>query len=139
MRKVRNASRGFTLMEVLVTLVLVSLALVGALGGIRAIKDADAKAQTADLLQRLAAEKINDLKLLQDPSTDGTDGDFSDRGYPDITWNLQETAAAVTNMVQITLTVTRGKDTQALTTLLYVVPQTGTTTSTTSATTGTGT
>jgi prepilin-type N-terminal cleavage/methylation domain-containing protein len=139
MKAVRNASRGFTLMEVLVTVVLVSLALVGALSGIRAIKNADAKAQTADLLQRLAAEKINDLRLLQDPSANGSDGDFADRGYPDITWNLQETAASVTNMVQITLTVTRSKDTQALTTLLYIVPQTGTTTSTTTAATGTGT
>ena len=66
-------------MEVMVTVVLVSVALVGTLGAIRSIKDTDAKAQTADLLQRLAAEKISDLKLLQDPSTAGTDGDSERR------------------------------------------------------------
>ena len=80
-------------------------------------------------LQRLAAEKINDLKLLQDPGTGGTQGDFSDRGYPDVTWSLQETASSITNLTQITVTATRGADSQALTTLLYVPPQSGTGTS----------
>ena len=73
------------------------------------------------------------MKLLQDPNTGGTEGDFSDRGYPDITWALQETDSGVTNLTQITVTVTRGKESQALTTLLYVRPQTGTTTSATTA------
>ena len=132
MRDVRKSPRGFTLVEVLVTTVLVAVAIVGVLGGIRAIRDADAKAQTADLLQRLASEKINDVRLLQDPSTGGTDGDFTDRGYPDVSWALQETASGVTDLTQITVTVTRGKDSQALTTLLFVRPQAGT------ATTGTG-
>lgn len=121
----------------MVTVVLVAVALVGALGGIRAIKDADAKAQTADLLERLATEKVSDLKLLQDPSTNGSQGDFTDRGYPDITWSLQEDTSAITNMVQVTLTVTRGRDAQVLTTLLYIPSQSGTAT-TTSTTTGAG-
>jgi len=120
-------------MEVLVTIVLVSIAVVGVLGGIRAIKTTDAKAQTADLLQRLASEKIADLKQLQDPSTGGTTGDFTDRGYPEISWSLQEDQSSVTNLTQITVTVTRGASTQALTTLLYVRPQTGTTATGTTA------
>lgn len=130
MKAVRNASRGFTLMEVLVTVVLVSIAIVGVLGGIRAIKAADIKVQTADLLQRLASEKISDLSLLQDPSANGTEGDFTDRGYPDTTWSLQEDTAGITSLVQVTVTVTQGKESQALTTLMFVRPQTTTTTTT---------
>ena len=61
-RTVRNVSRGFTLVEVLVTVVLVSVAIVGVLGGIRTIQDTNAKARTAELLQRLATEKISGLE-----------------------------------------------------------------------------
>lgn len=138
MNAVRKAPRGFTLIEVLVTVVLVSVAIVGVFGGIRAIQNATAKAQTADLLQRLAAEKVSDLKLLSDPSVAGTEGDFTDRGYPDITWALQANAASITDLTQVTVTVTRGPESQAMSTLLFVRPQTSTSTSTT-ATQGAGT
>jgi prepilin-type N-terminal cleavage/methylation domain-containing protein len=127
----RKAHHGFTLIEVLVTIVLVTVAIVGVLGGIRSVKAADVKAQTADLLQRLATEKITDLRLLQDPSTGGTTGDFTDRGYPDITWSLEETNTSVTNLNQVTLTVTQGTESQSITTLVYIAPQTTTTTTTT--------
>ena len=66
--------RGFTMVEVLVTVVLVSVALVGVFGGLRSLQAADARAQTADLLQRLASEKVADLKLLSDPATGATSG-----------------------------------------------------------------
>ena len=123
---------GFTLIEVLVTIVLVSVAIVGVLGGLRSIGAASARARTADLLQRLAVEKMNDLKLLSDPDTDRKDGDFSDRGYTDVTWSITVEASGATNVDQVTVTATQGRASQALTALVFVRPSGSVTTETAS-------
>ncbi len=114
------AKHGFTLIEVLVTVVLVSIAVVGVLGGIRSIQAAGARAQTADLLQRLVAEKVGDLKLLADPSAGASAGDFADRGHPDITWTLSAEATSTTSLDKVTVTATQGRQEQSLTTLIFV-------------------
>ncbi len=119
--------RGFTLIEVLVTVVLVSVAVVGVLGGIRSIRAADARARSADLLQRLASEKVSDLKLLSDPSTGGNAGDFSDRGHGEVSWTASVTTTGAANVDKVTVMATRGGDSQALTTLVFVRPFAATT------------
>lgn len=124
------------MIEVLVTAVLVTVAVVGVLNGIRATQVTAARARDADVLQRLASEKLEDLKLLSDPSGDGARGDFSDRGYPDTTWTVNVQSTSVTNLDEVTVTALKGSDSQALTTLIYVPPLTGSTSATTGATTG---
>lgn len=116
---------GFTLIEVLVTVVLVSLAVVGVLGGIRSIQAAGARARTADLLQRLVAEKAGDLKLLADPGAGASAGDFTDRGHPDITWTVSTEATGTTSLDKVTVTATQGRQEQALTTLIFVRSSSG--------------
>lgn len=114
--------RGFTLIEVLVTVVLVSVAVVGVLGGIRSIQAAGARARSADLLQCLVAEKVGDIRLLSDPSTGGNAGDFSDRGHAEISWTASVEATGAASVDKVTVTATRGGDSQALTTLVFVRP-----------------
>ncbi|HEX5322390.1 MAG TPA: prepilin-type N-terminal cleavage/methylation domain-containing protein [Capsulimonadaceae bacterium] len=134
-RKIKRRSRcGFTLIEVLVTSVLVTVAVVATMGGIRTIMATQSKAQTADLLQRLASEKLDDSRYLSSPDANGTSGDFTDRGYPDITWNMQVQAAGVTNLDQVTVTATRGSDSEELTTMMYAAPATTTGTTTAAGT-----
>ncbi len=116
------------MIEVLVTIVLVSIAIVGVMGGIRAIGQASARSRTADLLQRLASEKMNDIRLLSDPSAGSNGGDFSDRGYGDITWSVTTEASGADNVDQVTVTASRGGASQALTTLMFVRPSGGLTT-----------
>ena len=108
------------------TVVLVSVAVVGVLGGIRSIQAAGARARGADLLQRLVAEKVGDIRLLADPSTSGNAGDFSDRGHSDISWTASVTTTAAANVDKVTVTATRGGQSQALTTLVFVRPSVGT-------------
>jgi prepilin-type N-terminal cleavage/methylation domain-containing protein len=132
----KKRQSAFTLIELLVTTVIVAIAVVGALGGIRALTAAQTKAQDAALLQRLADEKLNDLRILQDPTSETT-GDFSDRGYTDITWSADDETTATSNLDQITVTATRGNSSQSITTMIYVPPQTTTSTGT-GATGGTG-
>ena len=111
---------GFTLIEVLVAAMLTAIAVAGVLGGIRALTKAQSQAQTADTLQRLAAEKMDDLQLLSDPTSSGVGGDFSDRGYQDVTWQVDEETTGTLDLDQVTVTVTRGQDSQKLTTLMNV-------------------
>jgi len=127
----RAVNSGFTLIEVVVTAMLVAIAVVASLGGIRAMQVADGKSRAADLLQRLAAEKMEDVVNTEDPSNSATSGDFADRGYPDITWSLEFQPSSATNVDEVTLTATQGKDSQAIIQYLYVQPaatSTGTTT-----------
>jgi hypothetical protein len=120
----------------MVTTVLMVVALVSIYKGIGAMDDARAYAIKADLLQRLALEKLQDSELLQDPSADGSNGDFSDRDYPNITWTLTENTTSVTNLDEISVTATEGKQTQTVTTQMYVQPASGTSTTGTTGATG---
>lgn len=119
--------RGFTLIEVLVTVVLVSVAVVGVLGGLRVIAAADAQARDADLIQRLTAEKLGDMRLLSDPAAGGSAGDFSDRGHSEITWTAAVTATGAADVDKVTVTATGGGRSQTVSTLMFVRPAAGTT------------
>lgn len=124
----RSARRsGFTLIEMLVTVVLVSIAIVSVLGGIRAISAADLRAREADLLQRLAVLKLNEMGPVTDPQTADNKGDFTDQGYPDVSWTLEVVPSGTENLNELTVTTTRGVATQTLTGYLFIRPVTGST------------
>jgi hypothetical protein len=120
----------------MVTSIIVAVAVAGVFDGIRSMAKTEVKANTADLLQRLAVEKVNDLEILSDPSVGGDNGDFSDRGYPDIMWTADVETASITNVDELTVTVSQGTDSQTITTMVYV-PQESSTTGTTTTTTTT--
>ena len=134
MRNRRKAQSGFTLIEALVTIVLVGIGVVGAFGGMRAIGQAQARADTANLLQRLAVDALNQLSEVTDPSTAATSGDFSSEGHPEISWKLDVQQANAQNLDQVTVTATLGNASQAVSGLIYVAP-----TTTTGSTGATGT
>jgi prepilin-type N-terminal cleavage/methylation domain-containing protein len=125
----RNAGnkRGFTLVEVLVAASLIAVTIVGVMGGIRALGKADAKAHTADLLQSLARQKMNELGAVTDLSATADSGDFADQGYADCAWSVTIEPSGATNVEKVVVTTTRGTETQALTELMYVRPLTGST------------
>ena len=127
------ARRAFTLVEVLVTTALVAVAVTAGMGALRTLTATEAKARDADLLQSLASEKLNDVRFLADPTSNGTSGDFTDRGYSDISWTLEDQSSSVSNVDQLTVTTKRGEQTQELTTLVYIPSSTSSTTSTSSS------
>ena len=127
MRSRGSARAAFTLIEMLVTVVLVSVAIVGVLGGIRAISSSDLRAREAVLLQRLAVQKLNEMGAVTDPTTADNKGDFSDQGYPEATWTVEVQPSGTEDLDVLTVTVTRGQATQTLTGQLFVRPTTGTT------------
>jgi prepilin-type N-terminal cleavage/methylation domain-containing protein len=117
--------RGFTLIELLVTIMLVAIALVGVMGGLRALSEADLKARKADLLQKLAAQKLEEIGVVIDPRSGENGGDFSEQGYPDITWTMDVQPGTEADVDQVTITATQGADSQSLTGLVFIRPTTG--------------
>lgn len=127
--------KGFTLVELIVTIFIVSVALVGVMGGIRSLGVADVKAHEAELLQRLAAQEMANLRNVVDPNTAEASGDFSEQGYPDITFQVSVQPSGTDNVDEVKVTATHNNDAQSLTEFIFVPPAT-TSTTTTSTTTG---
>ena len=92
------ARRGFTLIEMVVVIFFVSLALVGVMSGIRNIAVADSKAYNADLLQKLALEKIKEIGSITDPNTVDAQGNFAEQGYPEVTWQVSVASSGLANL-----------------------------------------
>ena len=119
---------GFTLIEILVTVVFVAIAITGVMGGMSALSKADSKALKAELLQRLASQKMKEIQSVTAVNTAPTSGDFSELGYPAVSWTLEVTSSAVTNLYSASVTAVQGADSQSLTGLVYVQPTTVTAT-----------
>ncbi len=106
---------------------LVVIAIVGVMQGMRALGAADVKAQHADLIQRLAREKLDELRATEDPNALDTKGDFTEQGHPEITWTLDSQPSGATNVNQLQITATEDNYSQTLTVLMYVPPTAGST------------
>ena len=117
--------RGFTLIEALVAVVIVSVAIVSVFGGMRAMAAARTRASEAELLQQLALQKMNELGAVTDLNSADTKGDFSEQGHAEVSWTVDVEPSGVTNVNQVTVTATRNKSSQTFTGLLFVRPTTG--------------
>ena len=116
-----------TRVEVLVTVLLVSTALVGVMTGMRALGTTEVRARDADRLQHLAAQKMNELGVVGDLNAAEDNGDFTEQGYPEISWTMDVQPSGTENVDTVTVTVSQGDDEQSLTGLIYVRPVTGST------------
>ncbi len=116
--------RGFTLVEVLMAALLVAVAVTAVMGGLRALGQADVKVARNQLLQRLVTAKANEVLASTDPSSFGDGGDFTDAGYPDITWTIDVQTSGATDVDEVTVAATLDDDEQFLTFLQYVRPLT---------------
>ena len=100
----RNARRGFTLLEVLATLVLIGIILPSVMHGISlatiAAGEARHKVEAASLGQTKLSELIADYQTLNQAGA--SSGDFSD--YPGYTWT-STIESRDTNLSQITVRV----------------------------------
>ncbi|MBC7807666.1 MAG: prepilin-type N-terminal cleavage/methylation domain-containing protein [Akkermansiaceae bacterium] len=114
----------FTLIEVLVVVVLVSLSLVAVMNALRTMGATDARVQDAELLQRLAALKMAEIGTVSDPRTMDGSGDFAEQGYPGIEWQMATEPSGAENVDQVTITAERGDAEQSLVGLVFIRPVT---------------
>jgi type II secretory pathway pseudopilin PulG len=118
----RTRQQGFTLVEMVVVIFFVAISLVGVMGGIRAILLTDAKAQRVDLLQRLAAQKMNELTSASDLNNLEQSGNFIEQGYGNIVWSVDNQPSGIENVNQLRVVVTMGNLEQSLTEFVFVRP-----------------
>ena len=119
--------RAFTLIEVLVTTALVGVGLAGTLTALGQLSRGDAYAQNAELLQRLAVQKLAALQVEGDLRTAETSGDFSAEGYPEAEWSLELQTTDDENIEEATLIAVRGSSEQAISERIFFRPETTTT------------
>jgi general secretion pathway protein I len=139
----RNAPAGFTLVEVLATLVLLGIVVPVAMRGVSvALAAAQTAKRTAEATS-LAQSKLNELIADGSWQTSGTSGDFSPE-HPEYRWTVENGSANYgTNEVAVRVTWTqRGQERNlSLSTLVYVsasASDTGASSGTSDAATGGG-
>jgi general secretion pathway protein I len=101
----KGDSKGFTLIEVLVAIVLLGVGIVAVYGGLASLTRVESRAREKETLQRLAVDKFEEISSTeQDPSVP-LDGDFSERGLNDIQWSSRAEPTGVENLEALTVTV----------------------------------
>ncbi len=106
------------------TVVLVSVGVVGVFGGIAALTRTEARARDTERLQRLAAQKLEELGALGNLDSAELEGDFREQGSS-ATWSAERTAGVRTSVDRVTVTVTDRDRSESVTGLIFNRPVTG--------------
>jgi prepilin-type N-terminal cleavage/methylation domain-containing protein len=119
----RRAQVGFTLVEVLVSIILLSVGVVASMKAMESVDRAEARVSSTDLLERLAAEKVKEVGMTSDPTTYSPSGDFTDQGYSDVAYTVQVEQTSISFVDQVVVTASKGSTTQEMTSLIYLSAQ----------------
>jgi Tfp pilus assembly protein PilV len=92
---------------VLVAAVLLGVGIAAVMGAYSTISQGEMRAREKEKMQELAVDKFNELRAMTSSFTASDSGDFSDRGEPDLDWNLDVEPSGVQNLNAITVTVSR--------------------------------
>jgi hypothetical protein len=84
---------------------LVTIGIAAIMGGFSALGHNQWKAQEAELMQRLAFDKYDELVGTGALQTDSLNGDFSDRGEDRFLWDATVEPTGVENLSALTITV----------------------------------
>ena len=136
-------NRGFTLVEAMVSVVLLAVGITAILGTLGEMTKARGRSIATERMQQLAFDKYDELVGTGDYTTPSLSGDFQDRNESRYTWRAEFLQTGTTNLESFTVYVDPvagpNKGVQA-TGLVYVPPTTVTGTGTVAGGgTGTGT
>jgi prepilin-type N-terminal cleavage/methylation domain-containing protein len=106
----QRAKYGFTLIEALVAVVILAIGIVGTMAGYQNLSRIESRSQQSELLQRLAYEKYDEEIATPQAQLAATSGDFGDRNLTGYTWALTVDPTSVTDLMAVTVTVTKDSD-----------------------------
>lgn len=101
----RKRSLGFTLIEVLVTLVVISVGALAVMKFANETQDLAAEITHLDTMSRLTVLQMSELEREGFSSATSKDGDFED--YPGYTWSAESSLLRTGGWYRMTLVVTR--------------------------------
>lgn len=96
--------RGFTLIEVMVAVALISLGITVGLGAIAAMGRTEGLVLERERMQRLAVGKLDELIATGDYET-VAQGDFQEQGEPGYEWSIETEPSGIENLDAVTVTV----------------------------------
>lgn len=99
-----RGSRGFTLLEVLAAVVIVSIGIAAVMGGFSALSQTQRRIIERETIERLAQSKLKELAATREYES-VTEGDFSAEGLPDYTWTAATQESGVENLQHLNVTV----------------------------------
>ncbi|HVT14148.1 MAG TPA: prepilin-type N-terminal cleavage/methylation domain-containing protein [Fimbriimonadaceae bacterium] len=124
-------ARGYTLIEAMVSTVLVTVGLIALLGAYTNLTRNQNIAVQTERMQRLAVDKYQELVATEALQTQALNGDFSDRGEDSYLWEATVGETGVQNLSALTVTVTLrdspdDKEKAVVNGVVYQQPQTTT-------------
>lgn len=122
--------RAFTLVEAMVAVILCGVGVVAAMQALASLQKTNINAVHSERLLRLAANKIEEVGVTSPVTETSTDGDFSEDGAPDASYNIDVQAGTVEGTFVVTITASDAVSQQSLSTVVFDASS--------SSTTGTG-
>lgn len=128
MNNVRQVKKGFTLVEVVVSVALLAIGIVVSLGSLSAMTKTEVKLRKTEEMNRLAVQKIEEVLAVGNATTAETSGTFEDYGYTGYEWSLEVAPSGTENLDTIRVTVTEASANSSagvsVSSLLYTPPST---------------
>ncbi|MBS1724086.1 MAG: prepilin-type N-terminal cleavage/methylation domain-containing protein [Armatimonadetes bacterium] len=119
-------SKGFTMVEVLVACVLMSIGVVAVMRSAGQISATQAVLRQRETGQHLANGKLQEIVALGNIEQADTEGDFKDNGYSNFKWTAQVTPSGIENLDLVRVTVTKDgtdqNESSVAESLAYVAP-----------------
>ncbi len=111
--------RAFTLVEAMVAVILCGVGVVAAMQALASLQKTNINAVHAERLLRLAANKIEEIGVTSPVTETPTDGDFSEDGAPDASYNIDVQAGSVDGTYVVTITASDAVSQQSLSTVIF--------------------
>lgn len=128
LNNVRQVKKGFTLVEVVVSVALLAIGIVVSLGSLSAMTKTEVKLRKTEEMNRLAVQKIEEVLAVGNATTAETSGTFDDYGYTGYEWSLEVAPSGTENLDTIRVTVTEASANSSagvsVNSLLYTPPST---------------
>ena len=106
MNNVRQVKKGFTIVEVVVSVALLAIGIVVSLESLSAMTKTEVKLRKTEEMNRLAVQKIEEVLAVGNATTAETSGTFDDYGYTGYEWSLEVAPSGTENLDTIRVTVT---------------------------------
>ena len=106
----RSRKRGFSLIEAIASMGILTIGIVAVMGGLGAMSRAESRIRQVEKMTSLAQHKYDELVATSTSLNGSQSGDFSDQNLQNYNWSATIDQTGVTNLVAVTVTVTSTTD-----------------------------